>query len=84
MRRIIKQHFQKKYSVSRETEQIYEGERLVGINTQIQLRINSENQSDPLPEGSKAKSMLPALADVIISLLGALCFYIAKKLKKQG
>ena len=83
MRRTIKQHFNKKYSVTRETERVYEGDDLVAINSQIQLRINSENQLDPTPEGKEIKSSLPKAADIIISLLSALCFFIAKKLKKE-
>ena len=84
MGKIIQQHFEKRYTVTRETERVYEGDSLVAINTQIQLRINSENQSDPTPEGISVKSTLPAVADIIISLLGALCFFIAKKVKKQS
>ena len=84
MPRIIKQHLERKYTVTRETERVYEGENLVAINSQIQLRIKSENQSDPTPNGTSVTSSLPAIADIIISLLGALCFYVAKKVKKQS
>jgi hypothetical protein len=82
MGKIIKQHFEKKYSVTRETERIYDGERLVAINTQIHIRMGSENPSAPPPDGNSVKSKLPVIADIIISLLGALCFYVAKKVKK--
>ena len=84
MPRIIKQHLERGYTVTRETERVYEGDSLVAINTQIQLKINSGNQADPNQDSISVKSRLPAIADIIISLLGALCFYIAKRVKKQG
>lgn len=82
MREIKKRLFEK-YSVSREISKVYEGERLVGINSTVVIRMQKEDpegESRTVPADS---SDVPTPARLILSLLSALCFHILNKVNKK-
>lgn len=82
MREIKKRLFEK-YSVSREISKVYEGEKLVGLNSTVVIRMQKEDpegESRTVPADS---SDVPTLARLILSLLSALCFHILNKMNKK-
>ena len=83
MREKIKNCLSEKYSVSREITKVYEGDRLVAINSTLELRIRRQgNESDPQCLTTETADM-PSLVKLILSLLGGLIFHILNKVNKE-
>ena len=83
MREKIKNCLSEKYSVSREITKVYEGDRLVAINSTLELRIRRQgSESDP-QSLTTATADMPSLVKLILSLLGGLIFHILNKVNKE-
>lgn len=83
MREKIKNCLSEKYSVSREITKVYEGDRLVAINSTLELRIRRQgSESDPQSLTTETADM-PSLVKLILSLLGGLIFHILNKVNKE-